>query len=262
MRKSVITLLMITASASVYAQNKNKAAFKTETIELISPWVYQGDKATVSMKRYGRSCFNLITLAHWCDSLPGVGVMFGDRMGTNWDLFQILGGKVGQTRMIEIGKFGWNDKFTLPYVEPWAALAPGERRNIHVNVSGANGAAGTPGQVGEDGEDGIAGMNGDGTYTPMPRRDPVETRQKTIATTNKNYATANVKEQVSSTVKGKDGKVRANPYTPYVEAKKGYMYVVHIVAEKHDFYVLIHVDDLERGESVKLSFIKLEFSAL
>jgi hypothetical protein len=161
--------------------------------------------------------------------------------------------------MVEIGKYTWTDKFTVPYVEPWSALSPGERRAITVNASGGSGAPGAPGRRGEDG---IAGMNGDGTYTPMPRRPPIETIPPPVRTGGKSYATANVKEQVSSTVKGADGKIRNDAYSPMVEVKKDYMYVVHVVDETHDYYVLIHVDDVVRGERIVLSFVKLELFAL
>ena len=176
----------------------------------------------------------------------------------NWDLFQINGGYVDRTRMVEIGKYNWTDKFTVPYVEPWPALSPGEKRAITVNASGGSGAAGAPGKRGEDG---VAGMNGDGTYTPVPRTKSVDI-PSTVRTGSKSYATANVKEQVSSTVKGVDGKIRNDAYSPVVEAKKDHMYVVHVVDQTHDYYVLIHVDNLVRGERIALSFVKLELFAL
>jgi len=35
-----------------------------------------------------------------------------------------------------------------------------------------------------------------------------------------------------------------------------------VVEETHDFYVLIHVDEIDRGERVKFSYIKLEMFKL
>lgn len=261
--KSAVILLAILASVSVYSQKKTEGKFEPETFELMSPWIYKGAIPTPSYERHLKSCLDFVTLSHACGVQPSVS--FGDRIGERWDLFHIGGGKVDRTRMVEIGKFGWNDKFTVPYVEPWPILAPGEKRTVTINASGANGSTGLGGLPGTDGvagADGVAGMNGDGTYTPMPRKEPTVVRQPTAPTTGENYATANVKEPVSSTVKGKDGKLRSDAYNPIVEVKKDHMYAVHVLDETHDFYVLIHVDDMEHGEHVRLSFVKLDPAAL
>jgi hypothetical protein len=238
---------------SVIAQKPNTATFKPDTIELITPWIFEGDKAKPSAERRLKSCFNFILMGHGCGGSPQVA--YGDRVGANWDLFHIAGGKVDRTRMVEIGKLDWTDKFTVPYVEPWPALAPGETRNIFINASGGSGP---PGRRGNDGADGVVGINGDGTYTPIPRPKPVETKSQPIPASGKSYATANIKEQVNSAVKDSTGKLRYDPYSPMVEVKKGYMYVVRVFDEARDFYVLIHVDDLTRGETVKLSYWKIE----
>ena len=256
MRKLLFFLtISLLGSLSIAAQKPKTSEFKPETIELITPWVFSGNKAKPSDERRLKSCFNFILMDHGCGGAPQVA--YGDRIGINWDLFHIAGGRVDRTRMLEIGKFDWTDKFTVPYVDPWPALAPGEKRTININSSGGNGA---PGRRGQDGVDGVAGMNGDGTYTPIRRPKPVETKPQPIPTSGKSYATANVKEQVSSTVKDSTGKVRNDAYSPMVEVKKGYMYVVRVVDESRDFYVIIHVDDLVRGERVKLSYWKLELA--
>jgi hypothetical protein len=257
MRKLSVVAILLICSISVIAQKKTEATFKPETIELLTPWKFDGGKAKPSEEQRLRSCFNFILMDYGCGSAPLVA--YGDRVGINWDLFHISGGKADRTRMIEIGKFGWSDKFTVPYVEPWAALSPGERRNITINASGGSG---TQGPRGRDGADGVAGMNGDGTYTPIPRTRKNETMSQPILTAGKSYATANIKEQVSSTVKDWNGRVRNDAYSPMVEVRKGYMYVVRVVDESRDFYVIIHVDDLVRGESVKLSYWKFEQFAL
>lgn len=253
MKQLVAAILFLLCSLSVSAQKPTPNRFTADTIELISPWIIKGDRSIFSNERHLRACFNFILLAHGCGSVPQVA--YGDRVGINWDLFQISGGKAGRTRMIEIGKYDWDDKFTVPYVEPWPALKPGERRTININASGGSGPAGNPGP---DGEDGVVGMNGDGTFTPIPRPKKVEAPLQPVLPLGKSYATANVKEQVTSTVKDATGKVRSDPYTPVLEVKKGYMYVVRVFDESHDFYVIIHVDDVQRGEWVKLSYWKVE----
>ena len=259
MRKLAIGLSILTlTSFGAFAQKKNESTFKPDKIELITPWIFNGERTTGANPAVrGRNCFDLIILDHGCGWAPLVA--YGDRIGINWDLFHVAGGKVDRTRMVEIGKFDWTDKFTVPYVEPWPALLPGERRTININASGGNGA---PGRRGQDGADGIAGMNGDGTYSRIPRPKQTETMPPPIPTSGKSYATAKVREQVSSTVKDSSGKVRSDAYSPMVEVKKGYMYVVRVVDESRDFYVIIHVDDLLRGDRVVLSYWKFEPLAL
>jgi hypothetical protein len=231
----------------VDAQPKTATAFKPGTIELITPWIIvPGQKSTFSRERHLKSCLDFESLSYDCGRYPAVD--YGTRVGVNWDLFQIHGGAIDRTRMVEIGKYDWTDKFTVPEVEPWPALGPGERRAITVNASGTRVSSGTGDRKVNNA---IASINGDGTYTPIPRSksDP--------KASGKTYATANVKEQVSSTVKDANGTVRSDNYSPLVEAKKGYMYVVHAIDGRQDYYVLIHVDDLVHGESIKLSFIKI-----
>ena len=254
MRKLLVFLtISLLGCLSVAAQEPKSAVFKPDTIELITPWIIEGNRAKPSPERRLRSCFNFILMAHGCGSVPQVA--YGDRIGNNWDVFHIAGGKVDRTRMVEIGKFDWTDKFTVPYIEPWTPLLPGERRNIYINASGGNGA---PGLRGSNGADGVVGMNGDGTFTTIPRQTGRKASTRSTLPAGKSYATANIKEQVSSTVKDLNGNVRMDPYSPMVEVKKGYMYVVRVFDEMRDFYVLIHVDDLVRGERVMLSYWKIE----
>jgi len=258
MRKSTLALLtVILGWFGVHAQKDTERTFKPDTVELITPWVHDGRIPTFSAERGLKSCFDFVSLSYSCARDPNVS--YGDRVGVNWDLFQINGGHIDRTRMVDVGKYDWTDQFVVPEVEPWPELLPGEKRSITVNASGGNGSAGAPGRPGASG---VAGMNGDGTYTPMPRPQTVKAPDQPRLTTGKSYATANVKEQVTSTVKSANGKVRSDPYTPVVEVKKDHMYVVHVVEETHDFYVLIHVDEIDRGERVKFSYIKLEMFKL
>lgn len=210
------------------------------SVELLSPFLLDAnDKAKWDPSRHESSCLNLITLALGCNRFPAID--FGTRIGVNRDLFKINGGR---TRMVRVGKYGWNDKFTVPFVEPWPPLAPGEQRHITVNASGTSVADDTAGRPGSRG---VASMNGDGTYTRIERRSA-----------GKTYATADVTKQVSSKVVGKDGKVRNDGYTPLTVAMKGHMYAVHVMDADRDFYVLIHVDEVVTGDRIKISFFKLE----
>jgi hypothetical protein len=259
-RSGLLLLAMIVAAVNIFSQKievqpktgtreNADTAFKPGTIELITPWIIiPGQKTTFSPERHLKSCLDFESLSYDCVRDPGVS--YGTRIGLNWDLFQINGGYIDRTRMVEIGQFGWTDRFTVPYVEPWTALAPGEKRAITVNASGDSIPSSS---ISKKGSVVIADMNGNGTFTP---------KMRSTNSTALTYATANVKQQVSSTVRGNDGKVRNDPYSPLVEVKRNYMYVVHVVDQRQDYYMLIHVDDVVHGESVKLSFIKILLGAM
>jgi hypothetical protein len=256
MTRLALTLVVtVIAAVNIYSQNvevqpkadtnaKAGTEFKPGTIELITPWIIiPGQKSSFSNERRLKSCLDFESLSYDCGRNPEVS--YGTRIGANWDIFQITGGYADRTRMVEIGKFGWTDKFTVPNVEPWPALAAGEKRAITFNASGTSVPSAATGKTDSVG---IADMNGNGTFTPKTR---------SASSSGTTYATANVKQQVSSTVKGADGKVRNDAYSRLVEVKQGYMYVVHVVNANSEFYVLVHVDDVVHGESVKLSFIKI-----
>ena len=254
-RWAPVFAVMIIASMNIYSQKVEiqpkigthtnaDVAFKPGTIELFTPWIIvPGQKTILSEERRRKSCLDFESLSYDCGRNPLVG--YGTRIGVNWDLFQISGGAIDRTRMVEIGMFDWTDKFTVPYVEPWPALAPGEKRAVTINASGTKV---TSSAVHKNNSVGIADMNGNGTFTP---------KAKTKNSNDTTYATANVKQQVSSIVKSSDGKIRNDTYSPIVEVKKGYMYIVRAVDATKEYYVLLHVDDVVHGESVKLSFNKI-----
>ncbi|MEO8648137.1 MAG: hypothetical protein ABI539_03125 [Acidobacteriota bacterium] len=252
MKMVLIAFVILAAMGTCLAQDNAKLP-AIQTVELQnSTHIPVSDRM-----RYQKACLNLRTLERGCGAFPAIH--FGDQIGVNVNLFQVNGGIDDRTRMVRIGKFNWTDKFTVPSVTPWEPLESGEQRIINVNASGANGTDGAPGVSGADGADGVAGMNGDGTYTPtvqITARAAVPSTAR--GTRGINYATADVTVQVNSSIKGRDGKVRQDPYTPYVEAKLGYMYAVHVVDGEKDYYMLIRVDEIIDGRSVKLSFIKID----
>jgi len=165
-RSALALVVMVIAGASTYSQKvetqvKTDTASKPGSIELQTPWIIDGRKTTFSRERRLKSCFDFESLSYDCGRNPGLS--YGDRVGLNWDLFQIHGGMIDRTRMVEIGKYDWTDKFTVRYVEPWPALAPGEKRAITINASGAS----VPwAAANKKGSDAVAEMNGNGTYAP------------------------------------------------------------------------------------------------
>lgn len=243
-------IISLIASSGIFGQAP-KLPPGVQSVELVSAFVYDAkDKAKWDQSRYPLMCLDLVTFKHGCGI--GVTVDYGTRIGVNRDLFKINGGAVSRTRMVQIGKYAWTDKFTVPYVEPWAPLAPGERRHVTMNASGGSGAAG---ETGMPGSAGIGGMNGDGTFSATPA---VVKTNAAARTGGKSYATASVTEQVSSKVVGKDGKERSDPYTPLTQIKKDHMYAVRVVNETRDYYVLIRVDEVVTGDRIKISFVKLD----
>ena len=266
--KRVIQLLCVIGSLSTsVAIAQTATAEKTPplkkqmaTIEILSPWDDLGDgKVKSNPQKDQKSCFDLIRFAFGCYAKDTVGIHFGTRIGVNTSIFQINGGSETRARMIDIGEYRWTDKFMVPDVEPWPALAPGEQRTITVNASGANGASGAPGLPGKPGKPGVAGMNGDGTYTPMPPAAKSEPDVKLpVGYSSKSYATASITEQVGSFVTTPDGKKRNDSYTPLTEAKLGHMYVIRVMNETVDYFVVLRVDELVPGTKVVVSYLKLD----
>ena len=249
MNKRFLVIVLLLAAGTCVAQNKTRFS-EIKTIELQSPTDFTGPTPVSVRERYLKACLNLLTLDHGCGLAPSIN--FGDRIGVNINLFHVSGGRESRTRMAPIGKHEWTDEFTVPLVEPWEPLGPGEQRTLSINASGADGA---PGAKGIDGPPGAAGMNGDGTYTPAGRPPAVA---PAVETSGKDYASAPAAEQVSSSIKGKDGTVRRDGYAPILEAKKGFIYAVRVVEGDKDYYVLVRVEDVVDGELVKLSYMKLQ----
>ena len=193
-------------------------------VELITPWVFKnGRTAGTDPQRRLRSCFDLIRLEHGCAGAQPLG--YGNRLGNNLDIFATDGGgRDSRTRMIELGRYKWTDKFNIPEVEPWSELKPGEQRHIMIRAEGA------------------PGKNADGSY-PKPKQ-------------NVAYADSPLSRQVTSNITMSGKSVRGDGYTPYHEVKLGYMYLVHVVNTRADHYVLIRVEELIRGERVVLSYFK------
>ncbi|MBK9154822.1 MAG: hypothetical protein IPM25_11500 [Chloracidobacterium sp.] len=253
MKNTISALVLLSLSAICVLGQTDRLPPGVHTLELLSPFVQDSTGRTIGTnpERRGRSCLDLVNLRLGCSR--EVTVDFGTRMGVNINLFKLNGGKVDRSRMVRIGAYDWTDKFIVPYIEPWSELAPGETRHVAFNVSGGDGPDGKPGLPG------VAGMNGDGTYTPtvIPPAPIVRSSSKPK---RKDYGTADVTEQVSSKIVAKNGKERKDGYTPLVLAKKGHMYAVHVVDGNRDYYVLIRVDDIEEGERIKISFMKLDLT--
>lgn len=237
MMRVLTAVLVLVAGIQIPAIAQTTDKFpQRKTIVLMSPFDVSGRKTTVIPNSYGKNCMNLITLELGCGRFPSVD--FGTRIGKNINLFKISGATYDQTRMVRIGEHKWTDNFLIPDVEPWAPLAPGERRNVVINASGADGADGKPGR------------SGDGTFPESPRH--------TTGIKGIDYANAPVGLQVTSSLKNSKGKYAKSDYSPIVEARKGSVYVVRVVEQEHDHYVVIRVDEIEDGKNITLSYFKIQ----
>jgi hypothetical protein len=109
-----------------------------------------------------------------------------------------------------------------------------------------------------------------GDHLKVPYVEPLrklakgETRGVTVNTSGtrapdgKTYGQSTVSNQTNTAVFRADGGSQTDDYAPYVEAIKGHMYVVRVVQEKIDYYLLLRVDDIDRGERVSISYRKVK----
>ncbi len=251
--RSILAALIatLTFSASGFSQSSPGPKLFDGAADLIShvvlfPRPQKGKPAYITAENYAKFRFDLLTFKNGCTSFHCIS--YGARLGKNWDIFTIGSGQVNRTRMVSIGKRNWSDQIMIPYVEPWAALAPGERRTVTFDTSGGSGLPGS------NGPNGINGTNADGSTVAVLEGE--STSFPTIPTADK--SNAQLSGQVSSQVVGKDGKRRADRYTPVIEVKEGHMYVARLKDDKIDQFVVIRVDELKRGEKVVISYKRLE----
>jgi hypothetical protein len=146
--------------------------------------------------------------------------------GDDWDWFQSSVGQTDRTAIRDLGLLNWTDAFTVPVVRPFPKLKPGEQRHITVDTSGADGADGANGARGQDGAD------ADGVVRLKPGADvyaaPLPSRPK------------------------HDGRPKIDPV--YAKVIPGHMYVVHVVTETSDFYALVRVEEVEKGDNCTVSW--------
>src|ERR1051325_8006054 len=149
--------------------------------------------------------------------------------GDDFDWFQTGATATNRSVMRDLGEHVWDDNFPVPVIEPLPKLKPGEQRRVTVDTSGADGADGA------DGEPGKPGMNADGTVTMRPNTEPT------------------VVDRPSRPKR--DGLPKIDPI--FVKAVAGHLYVVHVVDETSDFYALLRVESVERGDKCIISWRRI-----
>ncbi|HEY8561819.1 MAG TPA: hypothetical protein VIL74_15695 [Pyrinomonadaceae bacterium] len=218
MARLVLSFFILAAfSFSVFAQENDSSGIKT--IEFVSPILPDGKFDPNPVRR---NCFSFITETADCRKVSDL--YYGNlRSGSDWDWFQVMG--IGSRNKIKkLGSKNWTDDFKIPVVEPYAKLKEGERRTIVLDASG------------KDGEDGKPGINGDGSIT---------------------YDSGVYEREMPPVGSFGSKKTPKTNYHPYEKAVRGNMYVMRVVDEKNDFYVLFRVDELERGMRCKISWKRI-----
>jgi hypothetical protein len=148
-------------------------------------------------------------------------------VGDDLDWFDTASAPEIRTVVRDLGYLEWSDNFAVPVLSPFPKLLPGQHRSITVDASGADGADGAPGLPGENGAD------ADGVVRPRS-------------------APAHEAVPPSPAKPKRDGKPKVDPV--FAKALLNHMYVVHVVDEVNDFYVLLRVESVERGDSCTVSW--------
>jgi hypothetical protein len=229
--------LVAAAASNASAQNANQ----TNTAVLHSPVKYP--------KELKNFCLNFQTgiiqrRLGSCDLR--YGMLYA---GDDWDWFATSISGAGRNVIGDLGEHTWNQKVTVPVVEPLAKLREGEQRSVTIDTSGAAGADGKPGENGVSGADGEAGADGkpgsgdDLARYPGARVDPPGL--------GRDAANRNELGNLSPKPK-RNGKPKVSP--PFVKAIAGHLYVIHVVDDTRDFYALFRVESLARGDNCTISW--------
>jgi len=236
MKDAVLVIIVLVAflscaesSAPASAQTVSaETSSGTSSVTLYAPLKYHDQsRAVFDFKGGARPA------PRWGRWDVGYGFMY---VGIEFDWLQSSSALGHRSLIRDLGKLDWTDNFTVPEVEPLAKLKPGEQRQISVDASGADGADGADG----DGLPGTRGENdadADGVVRSRTTHDPrlVPSRRPSPPSGPKH-----------------DGKPKVDPL--FVKAIPGHMYVIHVVDDNNDFYVLFRVEALETGDNCTISW--------
>jgi hypothetical protein len=192
----------------------------------------QAPKMLYSVLKYGdehrQDCLNLLTGALEASTVQHqrCHLRYGF-MSSGRDLDWFSPAVVDGDRSVikDLGELEWTSRFDVPVMAALTKLLPGEHRKVSVNFSAADGARGVdygygPGDL--QGHSLLAGNDsGPGPYTPKKKH-------KEIPETDPPFIIA--------------------------KASLGHLYVLHVVDDANDFYALVRVDALERGDHVTISW--------
>lgn len=224
MKRVFVLALFVGLSLAAHAQNappRSAAEAGPRTTTLYAPNKYQHDLSRASLSfRTG-------------EVGDGGNLYYGTLyVGEEHDWFQVSAGKEDRTAFRDLGAHGWDDAFDIPAVEPFPKLKPGEQRVVKVDASGADG------EDGADGAPGAPGADADGVVRAHPQ-----------------FATTPPDAPPRPRRPKHDGVPKVDPI--FSKAVAGHMYVVRVVDEREDFYVLFRVESLVRGDNCTISWKRI-----
>lgn len=177
---------------------------------------------------YGKALFSF-KKGEFVQDLENWDLNYGSLyVGDEWDWFSVSLATNARTAARDLGELNWGENFTIPVIEPFPKLKEGETRTFKVDASGADGA---------DGEDGAPAVDGNGKVMPKPQRPAVSGEAQAVR-----------KEKRS-------GVPIVDPV--FLKAIPGHMYVIRVVDNDSDFYVLFRVEELVRGDKCTISWERI-----
>jgi hypothetical protein len=148
-----------------------------------------------------------------------------------WDLsygtiggWFVVGFGIGGDRSAirDLGKSDWSDNFKVPVVAPLPELKYGESLYFTTGV----------------------GKKGEGSSSIEIRSAPVDFDDWPQFFPSAHNA-------------GSDEASRSEPAPVLAKIVPGHLYVIHVVKEQSDFYVLVHVDSLKKGDKCTISWKRI-----
>jgi hypothetical protein len=165
-------------------------------------------------------------------------------LGEDLDWFDVY--ETDRTVIKDLGKINWNDKFKLSVIKPLRELKPGEQRRLAIDTSGKPGRNGIDGAPGRNGGEGLleSVMGAEPGANGRPNTDPGAVYEVWRGPSlSPGAAASKTKARISLPVMAK--------------AVLGHMYAIHVVNPQSDFYVLVHVDALVRGDNCTISWKRI-----
>jgi hypothetical protein len=170
-------------------------------------------------------------------------------LGEDLDWFLIGGADDDRSVIKDLGVFTWYDRFKVPVIKPLPALKPGEKRQVTLDTSGRRN-----GEIGADGANGGSA----GIYESVMGAEPGGNGRSAEPGS---ISTGSAASPAAAAPKKPALPKQVISIPIMVKAVLGHMYVVHVVTDESDFYVLIHVDGLVRGDNCTVSWMRLSGSA-
>lgn len=209
-------------SFSLFAQTDSEL----KTVELFSPRNADG---TSNPATVGKACFSFINESISCGKTSDLyyGITPSSK---EWNWFR-ASGEGTRNKIKSLGKKDWTDKLKVPVIEPYAKLRPGLQRDPFLNASVRRGRSMST-------SEGMTNTGGANTF-------------------NERTGTFNNSKDSSDLADLKPA-AKSDNYFPFEKVVLGNMYVMRVVDEKNDFYVLFRVDELEKGKRAKISWKRIE----